>query len=126
MQTIINLERRNEEQDGTDEDPVRFVWALVFDMPAQKGGKKGEGKGEDEEEEEEADPATRSELPISHEAWMACEQIVTADLCLRHAIPVHGKQLIIAIGAPHHILVDEATEMKSVLHKQSPCAACDW
>lgn len=121
VQTVINLERCNEEQDGTDEEPVRFVWALVFDMPDQPGGgggKKNEVKDADEDVDEDSDPTSQGDLRISHEAWMACEQIVTADLCLRHAIPLSGKQLIIAIGAPHHILVDEASELRLLMRMQ--------
>ena len=108
VQTIIDLERRN----ADNEDPsinVQYVWAFVFDIPQDGdkfdvGGAEVLSDGEDPPPpplEEDAEPTSprspenaNANVRISHEAWMACEKIVTADLCLRHAIPIDGKTLV--------------------------------
>ena len=121
VQTIMDLERRTADGDGDPDHPVQFVWAFVFDIP--------QAKDKDEQEEEAAAAAAdeagsvsprsvNSGMRISHESWMACEKMVTADLCLRHAIPIDGRQLIVAVGAPHSVLVDEAQQMKLLMRMQ--------
>jgi hypothetical protein len=57
-------------------------------------------------------------LKVSHEAWMACEKIVAADLVLQHAIPIDQRYLIVAIGARHDVLVDEASYTKMLMRLQ--------
>ena len=57
-------------------------------------------------------PPSDKSLKISHEAWIACEKIIASDLVFRHVIPIDHRYLILAIGAPHKVLVDEASHMK--------------
>ena len=119
VKTVIDLERRSVDQPSlADEDPVRFVWALVFDIPDNDANAQQQ-EAQEEEELSELDRApVNAKLRISHEAWMACEQIVSADLCLRHAVSLDCKTLILAFGAPHSILVEEAKEMKILMRLQ--------
>lgn len=126
LQTIMDLERRTVELNEDPEHPVQFVWAFVFDIP--KAEDTGEALLPDQEQvdsdQEQTDDgalsprSANSSMRISHEAWMACEKIITADLCLKYTIPIDGKQLIIAVGAPHSVLVDEAQHMKLLMRMQ--------
>jgi hypothetical protein len=122
VQTIMDLERRTADVDGDPDHPVQFVWAFVFKIPEPKDADAAESvPDQPPEEDSEGNVSPRdvnAQLRISHEAWMACEKIVTADLCLRHAIPIDGKTLIIAVGAPHGVLVDEAQQMKLLMRMQ--------
>ena len=46
-------------------------------------------------QEGKRDAKTETEkLRISHEAWVACERIVEADLVLRHVIPIDQRFLV--------------------------------
>ncbi len=129
VKTVLDLERRSQDAEKeTSEDPIRFVWALVFDIPEDQpdvqetadtdvGDAAGEGEGEG---------ALNARLRISHEAWMACEHIVSSDLSLRHAVSIDQKSLIIAFGAPHRILVEEAAETKILMRLQETKGALEF
>ena len=121
VQTVMDLERRTADVDGDPDHPVQFVWAFVYDIPDAEtiDGMTSPERLEQAESDGVASPrSAQSGVHISHEAWMACEKIITADLCLRHAIPIDGKQLIIAVGATHAVLVDEAQQMKLLMRMQ--------
>ena len=67
------------------------------------------------------DPGTRNAektLRISHEAWLCAEQILASDLTFRHVIPIDGRHLILAVGACHDILVDEAANQSMLMRCQ--------
>jgi hypothetical protein len=133
---IMDLERRSDDQERIPgEGPVRYVWAFVFDMPFADEDRASLGRTEEQEMAAEHDNLQQAQaaaaeanakLRVSHEAWMACENIVGADLCLRHAIPIDGKRLIIAIGATHQVLVDEASEMKLLMRMQESKGAIEF
>eukprot|EP01043_Picozoa_sp_COSAG02_P026908 COSAG02_NODE_1564_length_11912_cov_7.524676_2_plen_1114_part_00 len=142
---VVELEERSKEA-LADGEEVKFVWALVFDMPLEsRAGSADAGPGntnaavsadgdEDEINEMEHEfgldldgdgdvgetgrPSPNQSLKISHEAWMACEKIVASDLVLRHIIPIDHRYLILAIGAPMSILIDEAASMKLLMRLQ--------
>ena len=63
-------------------------------------------------------PPSDKSLKITHEAWIACEKIIASDLVFRHVIPIDHRYLILAIGAPHKVLVDEASHMKLLMRLQ--------
>ena len=143
--TIMELQERSMEKVPRGET-IKFVWCLVFDMPAKSHAKTNmhaatggvdddgdddDGDGEDDQLGPEMDlvdaddspetakkSASTAELEISHEAWLACEKIVGADLVLRHVIPMDRRFLIISIGAPQSILVDEAYNMGLLMRLQ--------
>ena len=105
--------------------PIVFVWAFVFTMPSQPEARLAK-EGEDQDEEElydrngkpRRDEATDRTLKISHEAWVCCEKIVACDLCFEYVIPIDGRHLIIAVGAGHEVMIDEASAMKVLMRMQ--------
>lgn len=117
VQTVIDLERRTADVDGDPDHPVQFVWAFVFDIPDPEAIP--ETVGEQASDDGAMSPrSVNASMRISHEAWMACEKIVTADLCLKHAVTMDGKKLIVVVGANHSVLVDEAQQMKLLMRMQ--------
>ena len=63
-------------------------------------------------------PPSDKSLKITNEAWIACEKIIASDLVFRHVIPIDHRYLILAIGAPQKVLVDEASHMKLLMRLQ--------
>ena len=133
--TVMQLQERSLENIPEGEQ-IKWVWCMVFDMPETSHAKSNTVAGnvndsdEDEEhathtgedlQEPELKPkisASHAELAISQEAWVACEKIVGADLCLRHVVPMDRRFLIIAVGATQATLIDEATNMKLLMRLQ--------
>ena len=156
---------------GLRASDVKFVWALVFDMPMES--RAGSTETNHQEMAESADglaigasideaegalplglslicsadasprrsvnrletavgydldgdgdigemgrPPSDKSLKITNEAWIACEKIIASDLVFRHVIPIDHRYLILAIGAPHKVLVDEASHMKLLMRLQ--------
>ena len=57
---------------------------------------------------------------------MACKAITDADLHLQHAIPIDQRYLILAIGAPQDVLIDEAREMELLMRLQESKGALEF
>ena len=144
MAKVVQLEERSQ-ANVPDGENVVFVWALVFDMPLESRAGSEEDSGStgvavsaeaDEDELNDLEdelgmdldgdgdvgvagrPSPNMSLKVSHEAWMACEKIVASDLVLRHVIPIDHRYLILAIGAPMAVLIDEADQMKLLMRLQ--------
>jgi hypothetical protein len=152
---VVELQERSKirsQEEG--EDNIRFVWALVFDMPQEsRAGMSSASsvtldsvdvEGDEDEINEMEDAmhydldgdgdigvkghtnANQHSLRISHEAWMACEKIVASDLVLRHIVPIDHRYLILAIGAPMSVLIDEASHMNLLMRLQESKGAMEF
>eukprot|EP01050_Picozoa_sp_SAG11_P007630 SAG11_NODE_642_length_8006_cov_6.996965_11_plen_330_part_00 len=90
-------------------DKVRRVWAFVFQMPKTE---QVAAAADDEDEEDDQMAARllkqRGRIPISHEAWITCENCWACDLDIERTVSINGKHLYITVGAPHEVLVQEA------------------
>ena len=95
-----------EDVEGDDDEQAEMEAELGIDL---------DGDGDiSEEGTRVSGKETSAKLMISHEAWMACEMIVEADLVLRHVIPIDQRFLIIAVGAPVNVLVEEAAHNRTL------------
>lgn len=98
-------------QRGPESD-VRMVWALVFRMPD------GIDHAIDEDDDGESTGELKHHHPISHEAWLITERLRACDFKLKHSISLDGTQLIIRIGAPTDVLINEAHHTKIKMRLQ--------
>jgi|EP01046_Picozoa_sp_COSAG06_P012677 hypothetical protein len=98
---LETAEKERLQQRGPETD-VLMVWALVFQMPDDI----------DHTITEDDDGEHAGELkhhhPISHEAWLIAERLRACDFKIEHSISLDGTQLIMRVGAPHEVLINEA------------------
>eukprot|EP01047_Picozoa_sp_COSAG01_P086258 COSAG01_NODE_19315_length_1018_cov_0.784548_2_plen_99_part_00 len=96
-----------------------MVWAFVFEMPKESHtGIDDEEEDRDEGTNDTANAHVDRSTRVSHECWMCCERILASDLCMKHVIPIDGRNIIIAVGARHEVLADEAQATKLLMRMQ--------
>eukprot|EP01047_Picozoa_sp_COSAG01_P101203 COSAG01_NODE_30964_length_606_cov_1.007890_1_plen_171_part_10 len=104
-------------------EKIVFTWAFVFDMPPETIPEE-EINDDDMEEAYNLDGTPRRDknadrnLPVPHEAWVAAEKICACDLTFEYVLPIDGKHLILAVGARHDVMVDEAHAMEVLMRMQ--------
>ena len=98
---LENCEEERLTASGPETD-VLMVWALVFSMP----GDIDHTITDDDDGESQAD--MKSHHPISHEAWLIAERLRACEFKIEHSMSLDGTQLILRVGAPHEVLMNEA------------------
>lgn len=152
VRAVHDFERLGASEAADNESETMFTWALVFKMPADQhlAVPAVDEEELDEEAREHAQleaetgidldgdgdvgelgtgptgSTASAQLRIPHEAWMACKAITDADLHLQHAIPIDQRYLILAIGAPQDVLIDEAREMELLMRLQESKGALEF
>jgi hypothetical protein len=131
---LQDLQRRSMEAHGAKE--AKMVWAFVFSMPPDSHSAISEEEAQGLlEEDETLDPGSAPvgvdlshdrSMSVSHECWLFCEQVVGCDLVLNFVVPIDCKTIIVAIGASHEILVDEATDLKMLMRLQETKGALEF
>jgi hypothetical protein len=133
LRTLRDLQSRTGEPSAN----TGYMWAFLFVMPVDQEFTLSTGVDPDdfdsddepledsifEEDDLAPKPARGTTFPddgrhVSHECWLMAEKIVSADLSFRIILPFHGKHVILAVGASHDILVDEAHTMKLQMRLQ--------
>eukprot|EP01052_Picozoa_sp_SAG31_P020617 SAG31_NODE_1559_length_7882_cov_4.247591_2_plen_417_part_00 len=135
LRTLRDLRSRS----GEPSKHTGYMWAFLYAMPDdphngnhldqmdEEPDDADDGDAENTDlfgtEEENLKPERGATFPdddrqVSHECWLMAEKIVTADLAFRIVLPVHGRHIILAVGARHDILVDEAHAMKMQMRLQ--------
>lgn len=110
---LENIQIAREEQKGPEDD-VKMVWALVFQMPPDIE----HSRTVTENGEDEASGELEAHHPISHEAWLITERLRACDFKLEHSISLDGTQLIIRVGAPEDVLINEAHQTRIKMRLQ--------
>jgi hypothetical protein len=126
VRQISDLEKHSLE-DG--DQNVKMVWAFVFNMPeGSHTGLDPDEEGDDmaDDLDNEGNDHVPHTMRVSHEAWMCCEKILASDLCMKHVIPIDGRHLIVAVGARHKILVEEAEVVEMLMRMQETKGAFEF
>jgi hypothetical protein len=80
---------------------IEWEWVIVFSLVPDEADLDGDGDTD--------------ELRISDEAIEICQRFMAADLLIDPYLSSNEKELIVQVGAPFEILVDEANEMRPVM-----------
>ena len=108
---LKTVQQERLEQRGPEADVI-MVWALVFAMPPDIE------HTVEEDDDGEAAGELKNHHPISHEAWLIAERLRACDFKLEHSISLDGTQLIIRVGAPMEVLINEAHQTKIQMRLQ--------
>ena len=98
---LKTVQQERLEQRGPEANVI-MVWALVFAMPPDIE------HTVTEDDDGDAAGELKNHHPISHEAWLIVERLRACDFKLEHSISLDGTQLIIRVGAPKEVLINEA------------------
>ena len=102
----FDCETRQEEDLG----PIKFTWAFTFRMGIKDNGPP--------EQKPVIKQSYQDEDQIPLECWQLCHQLWQHDFHIKHAFSTLGDSLIILVGLPYKLLVEEATRMRLSMRLQ--------
>eukprot|EP01047_Picozoa_sp_COSAG01_P002892 COSAG01_NODE_81_length_27820_cov_22.659753_8_plen_958_part_00 len=137
-------EARLAKQHLADAEQISWVWSMVFNMPKHTskadeggGGGGGEGGGDDgggdgdaadlpPSTSDDAASANPRDVRISHEAWSVADKCEACDLHIKHELSADKSRLILIIGAPYDVLIDEAGQRRLLMRMQETKGHIDF